>query len=58
MKNMRKDWQLGFFGFFALFAIPQIIEGNWIGASWLVWLIWFRYFIPKKEKQIEKQDEK
>jgi hypothetical protein len=56
MKNMRKNWQLGFFGFFALFAIQPIIQGEWTGASWLVWLIWFIYFIPKKRDNDEKRD--
>ncbi len=45
---MRKNWQLGFFGFFALFAISGIVRGDWIQAAWLVWLIWFIYLIPEE----------
>lgn len=48
-KIMRDNWQLGFFGFFAVFAIPGIIKGEYIWASWLVWSIWFIYFIPNNK---------
>jgi len=53
-KHMRKDWQLGFFGFFALFAIPGLMKGEWVFASWLVWIIWFIFFIPVKDKNKSK----
>ncbi|MBD3247497.1 hypothetical protein GF378_02655 [Candidatus Pacearchaeota archaeon] len=47
-KRLRKNWQLGFFGLFAIYAIPGIINKNWGQAIWLVWVLWFLYFIPIK----------
>lgn len=44
-----KNWYLGFFGFFALMAIPGLIEGELVSGAWLVWLVWFSYFIPSKK---------
>ena len=54
-KKLRPNWQMGFFGFFAVFAIPGILRGEWIWASWLLWLVWFLYFIPIKENKILKK---
>lgn len=47
--KLRKDWKLGFFGFFAIFALPGILKGDWLWAVWFVWVIWFMYFIPTKQ---------
>ncbi len=35
-KVMRPYWKMGFFGLFALIAIPPILRGEWIWATWLV----------------------
>jgi hypothetical protein len=48
---MRKNWKLGFFGFFAFLAIPGLLRGEPIWASWLIWLIWFSYFFPERNKK-------
>ena len=48
-KKMRKNWQLGFFGFLAFFAIPGVLRGELIWLTWLVWVVWFTYLIPIKE---------
>ena len=40
---------LGFFGVFALFAVPGIMEGDWIQAVWLVWVVWFLYFFKRPD---------
>jgi hypothetical protein len=50
-KKYRKNWALGFFGFFVIFAIPGIIRGEVIWASWLVWIIWFVYFLPVRKRK-------
>ncbi len=46
---MEKDWLLGFFGLFAFYAIPGLMDGEWIWASWLVWAFWFIFFIPPSD---------
>lgn len=53
MKEFKNQRLLGFFGFFALFALPGILEGDWIAAIWLVWLLWFLYFFKKPEGRDE-----
>jgi hypothetical protein len=44
---MKYERYLGCFGFFALFAIPGIVAGDYIQAFWLVWVVWFVFFFKK-----------
>jgi hypothetical protein len=46
---MKKNWALGFLGFFGLWGIPEVLTQDWFGALWLIWFIWFIYFIPEKK---------
>ena len=48
-KHMKKNWWLGFLGFFSIYGVMEIIAGNYIGAAWLLWVIWFIYLLPDKE---------
>jgi hypothetical protein len=48
--TMQKNWKLGFFGFFFIFAIPPLLKGEIIWATWLLWALWFLHFIPEKKK--------
>jgi hypothetical protein len=49
MRNkIRENWMLGFLGLLSIRAIPAIVVGDWMNASWILWAIWFIYFIPVK----------
>ena len=32
----RKDWALGFFGFFGILGIPELLTQDWINAIWII----------------------
>jgi hypothetical protein len=48
---LRKNWMLGFLGFFAILGIPELLTRDWVGALWLIWVVWFIHFIPIKKKK-------
>lgn len=48
-KKFRKNWYLGFFGFFALYGINGIVQQEWGLTIWFVWAVWFIFFIPEKQ---------
>lgn len=54
MKNKAEQWYLGFFGLFALNAVPGILEGEWSQAVWLVWVVWFLFFFKKPIKNSDR----
>lgn len=49
MNKVKDKRYFGFFGFFALLAVPGLLEGEWVHALWLIWLVWFGYFFKKPE---------
>ena len=57
MHKKEQSRYLGFFSFFALFALPGLFEGEWSQAVWLVWLVWLVYFFPQDKKHAGDEDE-
>jgi len=54
MKEMRKDWWLGFASIFGFVGIQGLLTKDWLKSAWIIWFIWFIYFIPPKKKSKQK----
>ena len=52
-KQMRRQWYLGFLGFFFLIGVRELMRpgADLLDASWLLWVVWFTYFIPTKKSE-------